>query len=121
MGLKDLNIIAPNMSFAELGMDSIMTAEIKQMLNREFDISLTAQDIRNLNFAKLKKMTNITEQDKIYDATEADTNDLNGLKIMTRKLNDSDMISDIYVQLATKREVPGTEIFLIPGIDGSGS
>ncbi|KMQ83915.1 fatty acid synthase [Lasius niger] len=58
MGLKDLNIIIPNISLPELGMDSMMAVEIKQTLEREFDILLSAQDIRNLNFAKLKKMTN---------------------------------------------------------------
>lgn len=115
---------APNMSLAELGIDSMMAVEIKQTLEREFDILLTAQDIRNLTFAKLKKLTNTTEQEKMYqeeDVTEANVNDLDGLKILTRKLNDSDLSPDIYIKLATEGKVAGSEIFLIPGIDGSAS
>ncbi|KAL6424537.1 hypothetical protein ACFW04_009934 [Cataglyphis niger] len=120
MGLKNPNIVAPNISLAELGMDSMMAVEIKQMLEREFDILLTAQDIRNLNFAQLKEMTNTFEQENVYDnnATETNTNDLNGFKMLTRKLKDSDLNPDIYVEMITKRELQ-SKIFLIPGIDGS--
>lgn len=39
-------------TLAELGMDSMMAVEIKQSLEREFEIFLTAQDIRTLTFAK---------------------------------------------------------------------
>ncbi|XP_072763175.1 fatty acid synthase-like [Anoplolepis gracilipes] len=125
MRLKNTNTVAPNVSLAELGMDSMMAVEIKQTLEREFDILLTAQDIRNLNFTKLKEITNIADQEKIYDATEDDTNNdanhLGGFKLLTRKLKDSDLTPDIYVELATKREVAGSEIFFIPGIDGCAS
>ncbi|KMQ81948.1 fatty acid synthase, partial [Lasius niger] len=101
-GLKNLNIIAPNISLAELGMDSMMAVEIKQTLEREFDVLLTAQDIRKLNFAKLRKMTNTAMQEEMFNA-EADTN-LDGLKILTRKLNDSDLSPDIYVEVAINIE-----------------
>jgi len=45
--------VAQYTSLAELGMDSMMAVEIKQTLEREYDIFLTAEDIRNLNFSKL--------------------------------------------------------------------
>ncbi|XP_070167745.1 fatty acid synthase-like [Polyergus mexicanus] len=121
MGLKNINIVAPNVLLAELGMDSMMAVEIKQTLEREFDILLTEQDIRNLTFAGLKKMTNAIEQGKTYDAIETATNNLVGFEILTRKLKDSDLSSDIYVELDTKREVAENIIFLIPGLDGSAS
>ncbi|XP_025263530.1 fatty acid synthase-like, partial [Camponotus floridanus] len=123
MGLKNPNMAAPNMSLPELGMDSMMLVEIKQTLEREFDILLTAKDIRNLTFAKLEKLTNTSEQEKMYgkDDTDTDANDLDGLKMLTRKLNNSDLSPDIYVKLATERKVAESEIFLIPGIDGCAS
>jgi len=123
IGLKNPNVVAPNVSLAELGMDSMMAVEIKQTLEREFDILLTAQDIRNLTFTKLRKLTNTAEQEKMCreDDIEINVNDLDSSKILTRKLNDSDFSPDIYVKLATERKVAGSEIFLIPGIDGSAS
>ena len=111
-------MISANVSLAELGMDSIMAVEIKQTLERDFDILLTAQDLRTLNVAKLKKMTNKEEQ--THDDAEVDTNDFNGLKLLIPKVKDSDLIPNIYVELITKKE-DENEIFFIPGIEGSAS
>lgn len=41
-------------TLAELGMDSMMAVEIKQTLEREYEIFLTPQDIRGMTFAKLQ-------------------------------------------------------------------
>ncbi|KAI4476277.1 hypothetical protein M0804_013731 [Polistes exclamans] len=57
MNIKDLKSISKYTSLVELGMDSIMVVEIKQTLQREFQIYLTTQNIRSLNFAKLMDMT----------------------------------------------------------------
>lgn len=105
-----------NMSLAELGMDSMMAIEIKQTLETEFDILLTKEDIRNLTVAKIKKMIN--EQKQASDVIETDTNNLNELRILIQRLNNSDLNPDIYVELTTKRDITEREIFLIPGIDG---
>lgn len=36
----------------ELGMDSMMTMEIKQTLEREFEIILSIEEVRSLTFAR---------------------------------------------------------------------
>lgn len=56
LGLQDLKTVSLHSSLAELGMDSMMAVEIKQTLEREFDVYLTAQDIRGLTFAKLAQL-----------------------------------------------------------------
>lgn len=43
-------------NLAELGMDSLMGAEIKQTLERGFDVILGVQEIRGLTFAKLRAL-----------------------------------------------------------------
>ncbi|XP_043506116.1 fatty acid synthase-like [Polistes fuscatus] len=53
MNIKDMKSISKHTPLAELGMDSIIVVEIKQTLEREFQIYLTTQNIRNLNFAKI--------------------------------------------------------------------
>jgi len=50
---------------AELGMDSMMTVEIKQSLEREFEVILTAQEIRSLTFARLSELSAAMEGPKI--------------------------------------------------------
>jgi fatty acid synthase len=38
-------------------MDSMMAVEIKQTLEREFEVFLTAQEIRSLTFARLAELS----------------------------------------------------------------
>jgi fatty acid synthase len=38
-------------------MDSMMAVEIKQSLEREFEVFLTAQEIRGLTFARLEELS----------------------------------------------------------------
>ncbi|KYN20666.1 Fatty acid synthase [Trachymyrmex cornetzi] len=55
LGISDIKAASPNSSLVELGMDSMMIIEIKQILEQGFDIFLTTKEIRNLTFAKLTK------------------------------------------------------------------
>jgi fatty acid synthase len=56
-GIRDLKTISLNSTLAELGMDSMTTVEIKETLEREFEIYLTPQEIRNLTFANLDELS----------------------------------------------------------------
>lgn len=55
LGIKDVKTVNPSNSLADLGMDSLMGTEIKQTLERSFDIVLSPQEIRGLTFAKLSQ------------------------------------------------------------------
>lgn len=48
MGIRDLKTLSTNVTLSEVGMDSLMAVEIKQTLEREFEIFLTPQDLRAL-------------------------------------------------------------------------
>ena len=60
LGLKDLKNIPEQASLADLGMDSLMGAEIKQTLERNYDVVMTAAEIRQLSFVKLKALGKIS-------------------------------------------------------------
>lgn len=53
LGLRDIKIVSPHQTLPELGMDSIMAVEIKQILESEYEIVLTPQEIRSMTFARL--------------------------------------------------------------------
>ena len=119
-----MKTVSQNTSLAELGMDSMMTVEIKQTLEREFDIFLTPQEIRNLTFAKLNKMSNAN----VSDDTTQDKKTLNAEKPNAMKflvfgiLKDEDFILETCFELSTKKQKSfSTEVFLVPGIDGCGT
>lgn len=67
LGLRDLKTVSLHSTLAELGMDSMMGVEIKQTLEREFEVFLTPQDIRGLTFAKLYEIAAAAESE---DKTE---------------------------------------------------
>jgi fatty acid synthase len=55
LGIKDVDTVNAQSTLADLGMDSLMGAEIKQSLERNYDVVLSAQEIRNLTFARLSE------------------------------------------------------------------
>ncbi|XP_023313671.1 fatty acid synthase-like [Trichogramma pretiosum] len=123
MGLKTLKGVSLNTSLAELGMDSMMSVEIKQTLEREFEIFLTAGDIRNLNFTKLKEMSvDSSAGENASDSDgQAEGEILTGMKLLVRLIGDGDLNPEVCLRLRTKEETGQGEIFLVPGIEGVGS
>ncbi|XP_014291398.1 fatty acid synthase [Halyomorpha halys] len=57
LGIKDASNIPDSTNLGELGMDSLMGSEIKQTLERNHDIVLTAAEIRGLTFGRLKELS----------------------------------------------------------------
>ncbi|XP_011872261.1 PREDICTED: fatty acid synthase-like, partial [Vollenhovia emeryi] len=119
IGFKDMKKVPPNVSLAEMGMDSMTAVEIKQTLEREFDISLSAKDMRNLTFAKLAQMT--AKREDIQDTNQTNSSNMEGFEMLIKKIKDSDFVPDTLVELATKNEIDRDHIFLIPGIEGRSS
>jgi fatty acid synthase len=71
-GIRDLKTVSQNSTLAELGMDSMTAVEIKDTLEREFDIYLTPQEIRSLTFARLNELSAVKQ------CTEVDEQQLEG-------------------------------------------
>ncbi|XP_011313292.1 fatty acid synthase [Fopius arisanus] len=120
MGLKDLKSVGVHTSLAELGMDSMMAVEIRQTLEREFEIFLTAQDIRGLNFAKLIEM-NSKDLALKKKTTKVIAGDVpTGMKLLLRLLGEDQSMKEVCMKLSTKDDTGRQEVFLIPGIEGCG-
>ncbi|KAG5327038.1 FAS synthase, partial [Pseudoatta argentina] len=130
LNISNIKLVSPNSSLAELGMDSMMAIEIKQILEREFDIFVTAQEMRNLTFAKLTKISVpiINDNDKDNDNDNDNVDDEKKLKKETLNvitffigvaLRDEDFVSPI--EFLTNKQNTTTEVLLIPGINGCDS
>ncbi|KAI8441932.1 hypothetical protein MSG28_005604 [Choristoneura fumiferana] len=131
MGIKDLKTVSQQVSLAELGMDSMMAVEIKQTLEREFEIFLTAQDIRTLTFAKLVELSAQREASASTTAVRpSDTVGAAGLRVLMRNFGDERVVSEPFVYMPTM-VTDGTEgheaihdtenppMFMLPGLEGA--
>jgi fatty acid synthase len=65
MGIRDLKTISLYSTLAELGMDSMTTVEVKETLEREFEVYLTPQEIRNLTFASLDELSAVNQYTEV--------------------------------------------------------
>jgi len=48
--------VNPDLSLQDIGLDSMTGVEVKQTLDRDYDISMSANEIRELTFAKIDEM-----------------------------------------------------------------
>lgn len=60
-GIKNVNSVNPNDTLDDLGVDSLMSMEIKQILKKNYDILLATQEICDLSFAKLQELSSISD------------------------------------------------------------
>ncbi|XP_022831505.1 fatty acid synthase [Spodoptera litura] len=129
MGIKDLKTVSQQVSLAELGMDSMMAVEIKQTLEREFEIFLTAQDIRTLTFARLVELTAQREAAASTSASRpANIEGAVGLRVLMRNFGEEITASEplVYMPSMVSDGVEGEEaihvmervMFMLPGLEG---
>lgn len=53
-----MNSLNSDASLADLGLDSLMGVEIRQILERDYDVVMSMRDIRQLTIKKLQEVTN---------------------------------------------------------------
>lgn len=125
LSIKDLKNISQNASLSDLGMDSMMAVEIKQTLERDFELSMTAQDIRGLNIAKLMEMsakdTKKQTKQKEHQETNPKTEKLYDIELLMKTMNVAIWNTNYCVELPVKCKEKQSEIFFIPGIEGCAS
>ncbi|KAL0266678.1 UNVERIFIED_CONTAM: hypothetical protein PYX00_009160 [Menopon gallinae] len=134
MGIRDLKTVSMHSSLAELGMDSMMAVEIKQTLEREFEVFLTAQDIRGLTFAKLAELGQKNEEQsetaKAVDETTARVPDKTkqGLNLILRLVGEESSAAEKVIPLKSQfgdalanAQTPtpnNPPVILVPGLEG---
>ena len=57
LGIKDHSSLNPSTTLAEMGMDSLMGVEVKQTLERDYDVILSMQELRSLNVGHLMEIS----------------------------------------------------------------
>ncbi|CAG9832335.1 unnamed protein product [Diabrotica balteata] len=116
LGLTDSKVVSHHATLPELGMDSVTGVEIKQTLEREFEVFLSPKDLKTMTLHKLKEI-----QQTNTVTSEADKfSDFNAILFNNLTEEDEKNIKYIELVLPTKSEENGKSdtVLLFPGIDG---
>ena len=106
LGVDDLESLDPNTKLVKLGMDSLMGVEIKQTLERDYSVELSAQEVRELSISEIKSIAS-------------------GGKIGTKNVIEKSEIIESKFQIPEKDAkhlnsvIDGKPIFFLPQSDGS--
>ncbi|XP_061823044.1 fatty acid synthase [Nerophis lumbriciformis] len=57
LGVRDINSLNADASLADLGLDSLMGVEVRQTLERDYDIVMAMREIRQLTINKLRELS----------------------------------------------------------------
>ncbi|XP_062548542.1 fatty acid synthase-like [Armigeres subalbatus] len=118
MSIRDLKSISMESTLADIGMDSLMAVEIKQILERDFDMVLSPQDLRTLSFAKLMKIDEekrrVAKEQKAAVESEGFTI---GMQMLLRNLGNEEASEATLLRLPSAED-DGRPILFIPGIEG---
>jgi fatty acid synthase len=123
MGIRDIKSVSLETTLTELGMDSLMAVELKQIFEREYEINLSTQELRALTFTKIMEFAKARESHDGKDDLKA-TSDVtvDAATVLMRYLGDETFSDETILRLDTNKtynsKCPG---LLIPGIEGMAS
>ncbi|XP_060533831.1 fatty acid synthase-like [Cylas formicarius] len=114
LGIQDLKAISFQATLAEVGMDSMTAVEIKQTLETEFEVFLTAQDIKSMTFARLQEI----QLEKTAElATGSKTKALMGMDMILRISVEQESVNLPLVSMRKCADSLRT-VVLFPGVEG---
>lgn len=62
LGAHDVSALNPESSLGDLGLDSLMGVEVRQTLERDYDIVMTMREVRLLTINKLRELSSKSEE-----------------------------------------------------------
>jgi fatty acid synthase len=112
MSIKDTKTISMETKLSELGMDSLMTVEISQALEREFNLTVTPQELRSMTLLQLKAF----ESDGSMDSIEFKVP--HGFAYLVRNIGEEPNSNQVIIKLESLMDEGYTKALIIPGIEG---
>ncbi|OTF71104.1 hypothetical protein BLA29_004313, partial [Euroglyphus maynei] len=119
LGIKQMENLAPNTSLAELGMDSLMAVEVKQFLERNYEVILSVQELRSLTVQNLMEIGGLSQSST---STKADSQTKANVTASKATMTLSMPVLKLPVEKFTKLNNNGNNgrpIFFLPPIEGN--
>lgn len=118
MSIKDAKSISMQATLSELGMDSLMTVEIQQTLEREYDVVISAQELRSMTLTQLQKCVNNRDAPDADKKIKISSDKVpKGVELMLRNLGDETNSKKTILKLQSMSD-EGVKSLIIPGVEG---
>jgi fatty acid synthase, animal type len=117
LSIHDKKSVSMHVSLSTIGLDSLMGVEIQQVLERDFDISLSSQELRSISLSQLEKRvcskkspgaSNTNNEERIAD----------NLEMLLTNLGDEETSETTILKLESQSDSEETKALIIPGIEG---
>jgi fatty acid synthase, animal type len=117
LSIREKNSISMDIALSSLGLDSLMSVEIQQVLERDFNIVMTAQEIRNITLRQLEKRVNSKESHDEIAIKEFQHN----LEYLLTSLGDEKTSDQNILKLESLETETNVKVLIIPGLEGMAS
>ncbi|XP_074599359.1 fatty acid synthase-like [Brevipalpus obovatus] len=74
LGIKDIYALDPQITLGELGMDSLMAIEVQQTMDRNFNVSITPKEVRQMKICELIALSKKFDSNEIVRSKLEQTN-----------------------------------------------
>lgn len=126
MAIRDIKTVSLDTTLSDLGMDSLMAVEIKQTLEREYEIMLTPQDLRSMTFQRLhelaavRKDQEMTDDLNVNETVGADVRIAGVQDILLRNYGDEKTANErlLRVQSRDENNNYNTAAIIVTGVEG---
>lgn len=126
MAIRDIKTVSLDTTLSDLGMDSLMAVEIKQTLEREYEIMLSPQDLRSMTFQRLQELAvvrkdeEMTEDMVVKETVVADVHFAGAQAILLRNYGDEETANERLLRVHSRDENNNyhTAIIIVPGVEG---
>ncbi|NWS73173.1 FAS synthase, partial [Crotophaga sulcirostris] len=117
LGVRDVGALNPETSLADLGLDSLMGVEVRQTLERDYDIVMTMREIRLLTISKLRELSKSGTVEELKPSQVTTVGSNNPPKLNLNNL----LVNPDGPTVTLLNDVQSTErpLFLIHPIEGS--
>ena len=117
MSIRDRKSVSMDASLSRLGMDSLMGVEIQQILERDYDVVISSQEMRSLTLSQLEKRVTSKDSGKSSD-------DLIGgilpkdVALLLTTFGDELTSGQTIMNLKSASSKNKTKVLIIPGFEG---
>lgn len=121
MGIRDRKSISMDSTLTQLGIDSLMGVEIQQLLERDFDMILTSQELRSMTLAQLEKRSMTKGGSEGSSITSEVPDEVSWMKLLLQGVINTETMEVASFETILKVNNAGnssTKVLIIPGFYG---